>query len=1018
MARLFTAGLAIVAIPFAALAQTTHLDSAETTTAETAALTAAAGTTSTASAKKPLDHDVYDIWNRLAGTSISPNGQWAAYTIAPGDGDNTVVVRQTKGREEYRFERGRNVRFSDDSSHALVLVQPDDEVVKQQRKDKVPVGERDKQALHVLDLATGDITVIERVKSYAIPNEEEGVVAILLEEEPEKKDKKDKPAAAAASSAGSNGSAGFSWNDQSGWSWNQPDQPARRNAEENEDEADDGDKKRKKRGLGTTLILHRLETGGQVRFDYVTDYEFDENGRKLAFIARTPDDENDGVYIVDTTLGFEVQIASGAGRYKSLAFSEEGDRLLFLTDRDLDQELDNDERGYSLYAWTAGDRGAASIAAEGDRGIPVGWWVADNPSPRFSESGERVIFGTQPRPEIEPEEDKDAEDDDEPKVKLDIWHWQDARLQPQQLLQASRERDRSYTAVVLLEERNAIVQLANEDMPSVIIGSDGDADYAVANTDVPYAIEDSWATPGYVDSYVIDVRTGYASKVLERHLGFGMRLSPNSEYLVWDSGEKEELYCVSVQGAINGKDPTILNEDIPYPVFNELHDTPSVPRPYGTAGWTDDDESILIYDRYDIWEIDPDGRGRSVNITEEFGRENEIRLRYASLDRDQDTIDPSEDMLLSAFGEKTKQSGYFTDSLTADILPSEIIMIDERLSGVEKAEDTDDLIVTRQTFENSPNLYHTTTAMDRFRQLSDINPQQDEYLWGTAELHEWISADGEELQGILYKPENFDPDKKYPMMVYFYERLSDRLHGYEAPAPARASINTSFYVSRGYVVFKPDIPYREGFPGRSAESAILPGVTSVIELGFVDPDRIGIQGHSWGGYQSLHLVTVTDMFAAAESGAPVSNMTSAYGGIRWASGLVRQFQYERTQSRIGATLWEKPSHYIENSPLFRADEIDTPLLILHNDEDGAVPWYQGIEIFNAMRRLGKPAWMFNYNGEAHGLRQRHNQKDWSVRMQQFFDHYLMDAPAPVWLVEGVPATEKGENMGLELVDDK
>ena len=251
------------------------------------------------------------------------------------------------------------------------------------------------------------------------------------------------------------------------------------------------------------------------------------------------------------------------------------------------------------------------------------------------------------------------------------------------------------------------------------------------------------------------------------------------------------------------------------------------------------------------------------------------------------------------------------------------------------------------------------------------------------------------------------------MMVYFYERSSDGLHQHFSPGPSRSSINRALYVSRGYLLFVPDIPYKIGWPGESAMNAVMPGVLSLVDEGFVDRGRIGVQGHSWGGYQISYMITRTNLFAAAEAGAPVSNMTSAYGGIRWASGMSRMFQYERTQSRIGGTLWDAQHRYIENSPLFQADKVETPLLMMHNDEDGAVPWYQGIEYFVALRRLQKPVWMLNYNGEGHGLGQRQNQKDWAVRMQQFFDHYLMDAPAPVWMEEGVPATMKGRTLGLE-----
>jgi dipeptidyl aminopeptidase/acylaminoacyl peptidase len=334
-----------------------------------------------------------------------------------------------------------------------------------------------------------------------------------------------------------------------------------------------------------------------------------------------------------------------------------------------------------------------------------------------------------------------------------------------------------------------------------------------------------------------------------------------------------------------------------------------------------------------------------------------------------------------------------------------------------KADDSDVYVLTRSTFQEFPDLWVTDPDFRDMEKISNANPQQDEYLWGTAELTEWISNDGIPLQGILMKPENFDPSQKYPMMVYFYERMSDGLHRYTTIRPGSSSVVPAFYVSRGYVFFIPDIPYEIGHPGESAIDAVVPGVLNILAEGYVDPYRVGVQGHSWGGYQIAYMVTRTNIFAAAEAGAPVANMTSAYGGIRWGTGMSRQFQYERTQSRIGGSLWEETLRYIENSPVFEADKIETPLLMMHNDQDDAVPWYQGIEMYMALRRLQKPVWLLNYNGEPHGLRKRQNQKDFMIRMQQFFDHYLMGAPAPVWMTEGVPAIKKGQTLGLEIKKD-
>jgi dipeptidyl aminopeptidase/acylaminoacyl peptidase len=280
-------------------------------------------------------------------------------------------------------------------------------------------------------------------------------------------------------------------------------------------------------------------------------------------------------------------------------------------------------------------------------------------------------------------------------------------------------------------------------------------------------------------------------------------------------------------------------------------------------------------------------------------------------------------------------------------------------------------------------------------------------------LVQYKALDGTPLEGLLYKPENFDASQKYPMITYFYEKESDNLHTYREPAPSRSAINYAYYASNGYVIFVPDIVYKIGYPGESAYNCIIGGVNTMLNKGFIDEKRLALQGHSWGGYQTAYLITQTNLFKVAESGAPVVNMTSAYSGIRWGTGLARQAQYEQTQSRIGGTLWEKPMLFLENSPLFYLPKVQTPVLILHNDGDDAVPWYQGIEMFLGLKRLGKPAWMLNYNGEKHGIMERRNRKDFTIRMAQFFDYYLKDAPMPPWMKEGVSATEKGIRYGLK-----
>ncbi|MBN1940224.1 MAG: S9 family peptidase, partial [Candidatus Aminicenantes bacterium] len=377
----------------------------------------------------------------------------------------------------------------------------------------------------------------------------------------------------------------------------------------------------------------------------------------------------------------------------------------------------------------------------------------------------------------------------------------------------------------------------------------------------------------------------------------------------------------------------------------------------------------------------------------------------ARLDQDKPFI-PAGPLVLTATADATKASGAYRVDPAKSGDPVKIVMKDKLLAGLQKAKNADVFVHTEQRFEEFPDLWVSGPDLAAARKVSRANPQQDEYNWGKAELIEYTNADGVKLPAILIKPEDFDPSKKYPLIVYIYETLASGLHRYSAPSPG-TSINNSRYVSNGYVILMPDIIYEIGYPGPSAMRCVVPAVHKVLEMGFIDPKRVGIQGHSWGGYQISYLVTQTDMFAAVQAGASVVNMTSAYGGIRWGSGMSRAFQYEKTQSRIGAPLWSRFQDYIENSPLFWADRVRTPYLSIHNDEDDAVPWYQGIEFFSALRRLGKEAYMFNYNGEKHGLRQRENQKHWTVHQDEFFDHFLLGKPRPEWMEKGVPYLERG-----------
>ena len=547
------------------------------------------------------------------------------------------------------------------------------------------------------------------------------------------------------------------------------------------------------------------------------------------------------------------------------------------------------------------------------------------------------------------------------------------------------------------------VQLATAEIKDV--STRDNAKYAIGVDDTKYQKTISWLGYSYKDIYRIDMTTGESKRIISRSPR-NPRMSPSGNYLYWFNREDGRHYSYDLEN-----EDSFSLTDIELGIFyDEENDRPMDPRSYGYGGWTADEEELVIYDRYDIWLARPNESRKIRKITN--GRKDQIEYRIVILDKERDYL--SEQWLVRWINHKTKDEGY----AHLNVYSGELTQLFAGPYKIDrsplKAKSSNDIIWTKENYDIFPDLIHSDTLLQRQNIISNANPQQSEYSWGSIHMHEWKDDENMLRKGLLVLPDGFDPKKKYPLLVNFYERNSQNLHRHRAPYAHRSTINYAYYSSKGYILFNPDVYYKNGYPGKSCEVAVLSGVKSLIDKEFVDKDRIGVQGHSWGGYQVAHLLTKTDMFKCAESGAPVVNMISAYGGIRWGSGMSRQFQYEKTQSRLGATLWKNPELYIENSPVFNLDKVNTPVLILHNDEDGAVPWYQGIEYFVGLRRLGKPAWMLNYNGEPHWPIKWQNRLDFNIRMEQFFDHYLMDAPMPRWMKRGVPALEKGILQGMEL----
>lgn len=705
-----------------------------------------------------------------------------------------------------------------------------------------------------------------------------------------------------------------------------------------------------------------------------------------------------GVYWYDLQKENLLSLLEGKKKYtyKGLSISEDGKQSSFLVDADTTKAL---VRYYKLYHWKQGDASSKILVDEKASAVPANWLVSEHAQPTFSKDGKKLFLGLAP---IQIKQDTSKLEEEI--INVDIWNWRDSVLQPQQFKQLDQEKKRSYQAVYDFDQ-NKLIALANEQIPDLLVGDEGNSTLAIGLSDKPYRWHDFYDISGYSDAYLVNTTTGTSTRFLTKVKG-SVSLSPKASYAYWYSLPDTAWfsYSVATKKVLN------LTKSVKVKFADEEDDHPDFPSAYGAIGWLENDQRFLVYDRYDIWSLDPAGNSAAINLTK-IGREQKITFRYIRLDPEERFIINNAELLLSSFDEKSKATGFYSLALKTGVL-TKLLMSNHSYGGAVKAKETNTLLFTRESYTEFPDVWTSTTTFSSPKKITNANPQMKNYLWGSVEMVRWTSLDNIPLQGLLYKPENFDPTKKYPMLVYFYEKSSDQLYSHFKPQPSWSIIQRTMCTSNGYLVFVPDIVYKIGLPGESAYNSIMPGVTSLIEKGFVDEKKIGIQGQSWGGYQTAYIITRTNLFKAAGAGAAVVNMTSAYGGIRWGSGLSRMFQYEKSQSRIGGTLWEKPLYYLENSPLFTADKIQTPVLIMQNDKDDAVPWYQGIEFYMALRRLQKPVWMLVYNEELHNLQKRQNREDYDKRLMQFFDYYLKDAPEPAWMKAGILATEKGIKSGF------
>jgi dipeptidyl aminopeptidase/acylaminoacyl peptidase len=906
-----------------------------------------------ASAPKVLNLEDYPRWSRIGNAGLSPDGVWMSYSYDPLEGDNTLYVRNLEDGTTHEAERASGARFSDDSSWVAYMVSPEGEEGGGRGGRGGGRGGNGGGAgreATLMNLASGETFATGEADSFTFSDDGRFFVV-------------------------------------------------KRRKADREAEHD-----------GTDLVLRDLSSGLVQNIGNVDEFAFNGDADILAYTVDAADGTGNGLYVLHLDSRMLQPLDTSSERYEQLAWSDDGDGLAVLRGATPEGMV---QRANVLLAFTRdGDGFARTVFDPASATFPDGMVLSELSSLDWSEDDASIFVGVKEQQQDEPE----ADDDDEETANVDVWHWRDERVQSVQQVRANRDRNATYTSVVHLAD-GSFVQLTDEDMPSITLSEDGT--FGVGRYDKPYRYDITWGG-GEADSYYVDASTG-ERRLLVEHLGRPIGLSPDGRWYAYL--QNETVYVMDIASgevtdltALTGVDFVDRQDDHPY-------EQP----PYGLMGWSEDGDWIFLDHRYDLWAVPLPGSGKQpLNLTHGLGDRDAIRFRYVDLSAGGGgrggfggfggggprTIDTSEPMLLSAYGDRSKKSGYYR--VTFGEAPQPLIYADKAIGSLDKADDADRVVFTQETFTEFPDYWvadgMTAQALASARRVTDANPQQAEYAWSPgAVLIDYTDERGNELQATLSLPAGYEQGKRYPMLVYFYELMSQNHNRYSMPAyDDRPHFST--YTSNGYLVLRPDVVYTIGRPGDSAVDDLTSAVQKVIDLGYADPDHIGLQGHSWGGYQSSFVLTQTDIFAAVVTGAPVTDLISFYDELYKSSGNVQQGIMERGQVRMGVSPYEDWDLYVSQSPVHQAENITTPFLILQGTDDGSVDWHQGLEYYNAARRLGKEVIFLSYPGEGHHLSNKANQKDFQIRMKQFFDHYLMGKPAPPWMTEGVPFLEKGSGL--------
>jgi dipeptidyl aminopeptidase/acylaminoacyl peptidase len=901
----------------------------------------------TFSQKISIDHTAYNRWNKIERQVISNDGNWIAYETTPLKGDGFVCIFNVLTNKTDTIQRGKAPMFNGHSTLLLIKITPGYDTLRNCEFNKVEKTKWPKDSLYILDLSTQKSLKVAKLKQYKL-SDDGGRVAYLTE-------------AAKISPAKKKWYCPFQ----------KKEQPA-------------------PKSNGGLLVVLNNSLEKEFEKKQVTEFEFTSKGEWLSFITHQKvKSDSFSLQFYDFNAKNSHQLKNETA-YKLPAWSPDLSKVAFLSSSDSSKI-----KQYTLHYMSTSDWVDWVIGDSLTKEIDTTKGISENREPLFSKQGNYLFFGVANRVKVVKDTLLDSE-----KVLLDIWHYQDDRIQPQQLVQLKEDLKKNDLYVLDIEHKK-ILRISNDTL-RVYVDKNQMGDFLLATSNQSYAIQSQWSSPALEDVYRIHLPTGEI-RLIKAALGFGGALSPKGRFYSYFDANSKNHFLVDME---KNTESCVTCEVKNVTWHEDVNGQPMLEGPIRDLQYVAGEDNFIVSSEFDIWNYSLETK-KLTCLTENEGALNGIRLSLTKWESDSVYVDLN-DCYIRGLNTITKASHIFSfQNHNGHVDFREVYQTDHSITSLLKSKNNKQIMLRKMSISQYPEISLMDSSFSEEKIISNTNPQQKDYNWATVELVKWKGYDGTSLEGLVYKPEDFDSTKRYPLIIYYYELNADNLHNHNAPRPSSSTINPVEYASAGYLVFIPDIRYKAGYPAKSAFNCIMSGTDFILKKYPVDSLKMGLQGQSWGGYQTAQLITMTTRYAAAMAGAPVGNMFSAYGGIRWGSGLNRQFQYESTQSRIGKTIWEAQDAYIENSPLFHLPNVSTPLLLMHNDMDGSVPWYQSIEIYNGMRRINKPCWLLNYNNDDHNLTKMPNKMDLSIRMRQFFDHFLLNKPAPSWITDGLPATKKG-----------